>query len=371
MGWKGVEWYERQFFDDRIAGKTPIPCSDAEAWRQNPGWRFVYDKLELYRRLGQAAAPSGVEPPSDVPVVYRPIVNLDGMATATWLAPVGHASRTRSFPGFFWSVLYTGPQFSIDFAINDGRIVWWSVTRASASHTHIFGPGVFDCWLIGDEGSGAIEALAAARKAVEDLLTSRSGAYHGMANVEIIGDKVIEVHLRFSTQFASIYGPSVLEKIAQLYREGPGSSVRFTETPVGVSIPIWMSRNLGLLFDKAPVEIEADDGTVLVWCADVEHGIEECGPAHTYRLGYINSRGFENAQRLAMAVAMAWQMTMEERKAAGQEAGGEGQGGNAQDGISPEDGTDSGSDSQPQAQAKHPGQFDKLRKSKGTGRAVS
>ena len=41
--------------------------------------------------------------------------------------------------------------------------------------------------------------------------------YSGAANVETIGGKIIEVHLRFADQWPDLYGEGWLEAIVELY----------------------------------------------------------------------------------------------------------------------------------------------------------
>lgn len=165
--------------------------TDAEAWAANPRHRWVYSKLAVAETQGIACAPLGVEPPS-YPVIVRPITNLHGMALGARVVREGPIPYE---PGLFWSEILRGPHWSIDFGImlETGRSLWQAARGIIREDT--LEPLA---WI--QEPSVPREIERAARDWLFDHLTG----YDGPLNVELIGDKVIEVHLRHSTDFSAV-----------------------------------------------------------------------------------------------------------------------------------------------------------------------
>ena len=73
------------------------------------------------------------------------------------------------------------------------------------------GDGVFDYWTILAEDRPQVEGYCG-----NWMRRNRKG-YSGAANVETIGGKIIEVHLRFADQWPDLYGEGWLEAIVELY----------------------------------------------------------------------------------------------------------------------------------------------------------
>lgn len=184
-----------------------IPTEDSDAWVWNPRYRWVYDKLAVAQSQGIAAAPHGVEPPF-YPVFSKPITNLRGMGIDSQpfaTAAEYHTSRT---PGHFWMELLTGEHVSSDAALLHGRPVWWRHT------TGMPGPGgTFDHWIIEAAARPDIERECGA------WMVRHLAFYTGMVNIETIGGRIIEVHLRFADQWPDLYGPRWVDALIALYGE--------------------------------------------------------------------------------------------------------------------------------------------------------
>ncbi|MBS0520197.1 MAG: hypothetical protein JSR90_15990 [Proteobacteria bacterium] len=186
-----------------------IPTEDSDAWNWNPRHRWVYDKLAVAWSQGLEAAPHGV-PPADYPVFSKPIYNLKGMGVGS-RALAGEDEYLAAYqPGHFWSTLLSGDHVSSDVALVDGRPRWWRHARGIAG-----GQGTFDYW----------EVRAAPDAAVEDeaglWCREHLAGYTGLANLETIGGRIIEVHLRFADQWPDLYGGDRwVEAVVRLYEKG-------------------------------------------------------------------------------------------------------------------------------------------------------
>jgi hypothetical protein len=184
-----------------------VPTEDADAWSWNPAYAWVYDKLAVALSQGLEAAPHGVMPTS-FPVFSKPIINLRGMGIASRVIATRQAYDDASTPGHFWMPLLHGEHVSSDVALIDGQPVWWRHTTGKP------GPGgTFDYWTVHAQTKPELEAAGAA------WAKRHLAGYSGMANLETIGGRIIEVHLRFADQWPDLYGAGWIAALVRLYAE--------------------------------------------------------------------------------------------------------------------------------------------------------
>jgi formylmethanofuran dehydrogenase subunit D len=109
------------------------------------------------------------------------------------------ADQVPMEPGSYWCERLTGTHTSSDCLVQDGEPRWFAHTRGSdlkdASRP------VY--WAIGVE-LPQIEAW------VGDWVRRNLAGYTGICNIELIGGKPIEAHLRGSNGFFDLYGPDFL-----------------------------------------------------------------------------------------------------------------------------------------------------------------
>ena len=181
--------------------RRAVGVSDAAAWRLNPAHRQVYDKLSLALDAGLRAAPCGVDPreygidPAEQ-VFVKPIVNLEGMAVR---ARAARADAVPSEPGSFWCERLIGPHTSSDCLVRDGQVIWLAHTRASDERDRerpLY-------WEVGAD-------LADLEPAILYWVEQHLGGYTGLCNLEMIGGRPIEAHLRGSNGFFDFYGPDFI-----------------------------------------------------------------------------------------------------------------------------------------------------------------
>jgi len=185
-----------------------IPTEDSDAWLWNPDHRWVYDKLAVALSQGFEAAPHGVSPPH-YPVFSKPIYNLKGMGVGS--RPLhSESDYTAAYqPGHFWTTLLEGDHVSSDVVVIDGEPKWWR-------HAHgVTGDrGTFDYWEVGAGHNPAVEGW------VRQWSREHLRGYSGIINLETIGARIIEVHLRFADQWPDLYGGDAwVEALVRLYRD--------------------------------------------------------------------------------------------------------------------------------------------------------
>jgi hypothetical protein len=218
-----------------------IPTEDSDAWMWNPAHRWVYDKLAVALSQGLVAAPHGVAP-QNYPVFSKPIYNLKGMGVGSRVlaSPDDYADAYR--PGHFWTTLLEGAHVSSDVALVDGVPHWWRHAIGVAS-----GAGTFDHWQVQAEASPGVEQWCGA------WCREHLKGYTGLLNLETIGSRIIEVHLRFADQWPDLYGAGWVEAAVRLYEKGEW---RFDDSKrrTGYSVVLFVPH--GWVYRHPPAELQ-------------------------------------------------------------------------------------------------------------------
>lgn len=201
-----IDPWRKQYFEKvECPADVFIPTEDSDAWLWNPRHRWAYDKLAVATRQGLDAAPHGV-PPTTYPVFSKPIYNLKGMGVGSRTLRSQADYEAAYQPGHMWMKLLEGEHISSDVALVDGVPQWWRHAAGIAGSD-----GTFDYWEIRAHAEPAVEAWAG------DWCRQHLAGYTGMANLETIGGRIIEVHLRFADQWPDLYGEGWVEALVQLY----------------------------------------------------------------------------------------------------------------------------------------------------------
>lgn len=159
---------------------------DETAWLTYPQHNWVYNKLLLYQKLGYEVAPHGVTP-RRFPVISKPIVNIWGLGLGVerWCS----AADVKYQAGYLWMTEFTGDWMSYDLDFDTGTV--WQATaqcdkiwqaRPSAWHVK----------------KSRFEDLP--KKLIQDLEKIQIPVKQ--INLETLGGNIIEVHLRWSFEFA-------------------------------------------------------------------------------------------------------------------------------------------------------------------------
>ncbi|MDH3388448.1 MAG: hypothetical protein OEN02_11130 [Gammaproteobacteria bacterium] len=198
-------WRMQYFEQVACPENVVIPTDDEHAYALFPDHRWIYNKLLVCDTQGFGGAPHGVPPPS-FPVFSKPIYNMHGMGVGGRVINSEAELNANMNAGYMWMTLAEGEHVSSDVVVIGGEAQWW---RHSAGKT--LGEGVFDYWTV----------LAADKPEIEqycgDWLRVNLKGYSGAVNLETIGGKIIEVHLRFADQWPDLYGEGWIDAIVELY----------------------------------------------------------------------------------------------------------------------------------------------------------
>ena len=151
----------------------------------NPDHIWVMDKLILSRKLGYKCGPVGLDVPEPGYYIVRPCVNMLGLglgAQKVWIE-----EETMHLPvGHFWCEFFEGNHYSIDFLPQYGVKVN-TIRGIKERDTFI----KWDKWMLVEDSN---------EQQIPEILYPTILSYDRI-NLEFIGDKLIEVHLRRNEDF--------------------------------------------------------------------------------------------------------------------------------------------------------------------------
>jgi hypothetical protein len=200
-------WRRGYFTDIPCPSDVHIPTDDADSYRWNPMHRWVFNKLIVAESQQLECAPHGLAP-THYPVFSKPIFNLDGMGVGSRVLRDARDYERHRCPGHMWMPLLEGDHISTDAAVIAGSVRW---IRHSKGVPHP--GGTFDYWIV--EGGRRPELETYCVRWIQTHLAD----YTGMVNLESIGGRIIEVHLRFTDQWPDLYGAGWLVAMVLLYAQ--------------------------------------------------------------------------------------------------------------------------------------------------------
>lgn len=201
-------WRVQYFADADCPAHVHVPTEDSDAWEWNPQFRFAYDKLAVAQSQGLGAGPHGTRVPS-FPVFSKPISNLRGMGAGSRVITSQDEYDRHFTPGHFWMTLLQGRHVSSDVAVIRGAAQWWRHATGKPA-----GEGTFDHWTVHAPGDPAIEGHCG------EWIARHLTGFTGMINLETIGGKIIEVHLRMTDQWPDLNGAGWVDAVIGLYAGG-------------------------------------------------------------------------------------------------------------------------------------------------------
>lgn len=199
---------------------------DNQAWLKYPKHRWIYNKLELSLSLGYDAGPACVPITKSGNYIVRPIYNLYGMGIGAKLIHLSKddiedmANHAHIPPGYFWCEAFEGIHYSIDY----------QRTGAPLSSIFYWEP---ICTMIGETDKNQLTKFKSWVK-IENInidlphfLNQLDGV--DLLNIELIGNKIIEVHLRSGNDV--MYDRPIGTKLIPIWADDPGTINISNEDP--------------------------------------------------------------------------------------------------------------------------------------------
>lgn len=144
---------------------------------------WIFDKLILSRRLGYSCGPKGTHVPTPGYYIVRPCVNLLGMGRGAEIVHLQNDTENDMADGTFWCELFTGDHLSVDYVDGHQRLCVQGIRGKYKD---------LQMW----EKWKKVSRKPKLPKIIENLKNR-----YKYLNVEMIGGKVIEVHLRLNPDF--------------------------------------------------------------------------------------------------------------------------------------------------------------------------
>lgn len=167
--------------------------SDSDVWGTCPkDWLWVYDKLIVARQQHILAAPAGITVPRDGWYIVRPITNIRMMGRGARKIFIHKGDDTVVPDGHFWSEVLEGRHLSVDYH--------WGMQELTVEGFR--------------KDPDRLDRFSRWTKVGISMpipfWLKELGSKVPWINVEYIGDKAIEVHLRYNDDFANHNSDSVI-----------------------------------------------------------------------------------------------------------------------------------------------------------------
>ena len=201
-------WRVQYFTEVDCPADVHIPTDDVDGYQFNPRHRWIYNKLLVASSQGLECGLHDTPPPR-YPMFCKPVTNLKGMGAGTSVLENERDFRENCRPGDFWVKLLSGEHVSTDWAVVRGETMWCRDTLGIPGVA-----GTFDYWVIEARERPRL------RKYCGDWIRAHLPDYTGMVNIETIGGRIIEAHLRFADQWPDLYGRRWLDAVVRLYSRG-------------------------------------------------------------------------------------------------------------------------------------------------------
>lgn len=168
-----------------IKKKYPnIPINDFHAYQYYYNYNDVYNKLLLSQLQGIDCSPVGIIP-INFPVVIKPIINLYGMSNNFFKINNLEEYNKDKYIGMFWQEYFDGTQYNLDLNIINGKIIQYFCVISIPDENGRFKYHYYEKeYILNNNIIKFIE------KILED--------YSGFVNIEVINNKIIEMHLRLN-----------------------------------------------------------------------------------------------------------------------------------------------------------------------------
>ena len=287
-------WRVQYFTEVNCPLTVRIPTDDEMACQLNPRHRWVYDKYRVAQSQNLQCGLFGTLP-HGFPVFSKPVINLRGMGIGSTALYDATDYREHCKPGNFWSTLLTGEHVSTDLAVVRGKVQWVRHTQGIPA-----GGGTFDYWIVQTQTRPSLE------KYCRDWIEKHLSDYTGMLNLETIGGRIIDVHLRFSDQWPDLYGRKWLMALVQLYQYGTWDFAD-SQRAVGYSVVLFGPHGMRYLHpSRETVASYANTWGVssiqITFLENMEHSAHAMPPGG-FRLAIINCFnrvvGFQLRMRMA------------------------------------------------------------------------
>ncbi|HUL09356.1 MAG TPA: hypothetical protein VLV76_23695 [Candidatus Acidoferrum sp.] len=294
MPFLGVAPWRRQYFEGQpCPDDVPVPVDDPPTWDLYPDRRWLHNKLAICGTQGLPHGPHGTTP-SQFPVFSKPIYNLRGMGAGGRVIASHEEYLSSLTPGHFWMPMLEGPHISTDLALADGAVAWCRHTTGVPAAAQ----GTFDFWIV------HAQAMPELERYLDAWIAQNLQGFTGVINIETIGGRIIECHLRMADQWLDLNGSGWLAAVVELYASGAWRLREQRRT--GYSVVLFGAHGLEPRVDRTAVAALVGQAGVSSIQITFDEG--RPAPAHAmppggFRLAIINCWDLGVGQQVRSALA--------------------------------------------------------------------
>ena len=177
---------------------------------------WIYNKLQISRKLGYNCGPIGAPVPWPGQYIIRPAMNFLGMGRNARKIELRPQDQTEKYahPGEFWCEYFLGDHLSIDYVDEKSILVVQGIKKKNKSYL--------------EESKWSLWKKLDKIVPFPPFLRQISKEYP-VVNVEMIGGRIIEVHLRPNPDF--VWGNTIAIPV---YKDDPITApegMRYIESP--------------------------------------------------------------------------------------------------------------------------------------------
>lgn len=188
---------------------------DKDFWyTTDPDDLWLFDKLILSKKLGYSCGPAGVPPPNEGTYIVRPCVNYRMMGRGAQFMRLSDTDHDDVPDGYFWCEIFAGRHLSFDyhFGIQTLAVEGFREDEARLDR--------FCKWTKTNDVF-----------VLPDVIANVASRYEWL-NVEVIGNNIIEVHLRPNDDFANHNSNTIIPVWKdQFYKSECGDRLGFMLAP--------------------------------------------------------------------------------------------------------------------------------------------
>jgi hypothetical protein len=185
--------------------------TDAGAYKANPNYNFVYNKLFIAQTQKIDCGKMNIYP-HEYPVFIKPIINLKGGNLGCYKVNTKQEfERFKHRNDFYWATFLHGQEGSTDFVMDKGNILFELSYVMEKTENSII------------QQKTIISPKNKCPQKIKDWIYTYLKDYTGCVNIQYIGNTIIEVGLRFDSggnfiQWAN--NPVFIERINSFFKTG-------------------------------------------------------------------------------------------------------------------------------------------------------
>ena len=228
---RGLGCYKNLQVSDHVI----IPTTDDGAWEHFKQYRWTYNKLDVALSQNINCGPVGVKP-KNFPIFMKPIFNLYGAGVGSRIIKSEEAyDKNKHLSGYFWMEYLEGEQLSHDIIVVSGEIVYFITFKG-----HTLGQGMFDYWETVEIPNNIFDHIVS-------WIKKNLSLYTGCVNIETIGEKIIECHLRMG-DIDRLGNLGLMQNIVDIYAGKPWNF--YEKLPKFYLFVLWGDWNVSYTIDK-------------------------------------------------------------------------------------------------------------------------